>query len=452
MKSIIAGIVVIIALAALLSVTPAYAPCIEGPGINCNGYPTQTLIQIKSDMLNYTITDKPHITMDGTPHIAVHLEVDDASSNIMSEHDLSLSSYGNASYALDISSYKPGVYSAIATSLMSQVTTSFAVGLVTTGPIITLNVAKNTYVQGDFITITGTVGPDDVVQLSLIDPNDNVVTSIQTISNNIGQYSTSALRIPINAISGTWKITADHNTSHTTLKILVQSLSSNDVIKNSNGIASPLEQFRSGIHASDVQCTQSLELVIKAEDGYPACVKFSTATMLIKNGWASSESGISSDGQRTYIIQDSSASSIPCDTAYPQSNTGIAVLYMPANATGKLCINYSNPNSPRSVDVRIFESQHLSEDTKDIQVLSSQDNIPQGNSTIVYTLKTGKVGFYGLTLFCYGTPLAVGYDNQSRIVTNDFPWLGQTFYCPMQTYTFHISGLSGMGVKYIPYP
>ncbi len=142
----------------------------------------------------------------------------------------------------------------------------------------------------------------------------------------------------------------------------------------------------------------------------------------------------------------------PCDIPYPQSNTGIAVLYMPANSTGKLCVDYSNPNPPRSTDVRIFEAQHLSEDTKDIQVLSSQDNISQGNSTIVYTLKTSKVGFYGLTLFCSGTPLAVGYDNQSRIVTNDFPWLGQTFYCPMQSYTFHISGLSGIGVKYIPYP
>ena len=90
----------------------------------------------------------------------------------------------------------------------------------------------------------------------------------------------------------------------------------------------------------------------------------------------------------------------PCDIPYPQSNTGIAVLYMPANSTGKLCVDYSNPNPPRSTDVRIFEAQHLSEDTKDIQVFHSQDNISQGNSTIVYTLKTSKVGFYGLTLFC----------------------------------------------------
>ncbi len=30
------------------------------------------------------------------------------------------------------------------------------------------------------------------------------------------------------------------------------------------------------------------------------------------------------------------ASFEPCDTPYPQSNTGIAVLYMPANSIGKI--------------------------------------------------------------------------------------------------------------------
>ncbi|HEX5358478.1 MAG TPA: hypothetical protein VFW99_01025, partial [Candidatus Nitrosotalea sp.] len=49
---------------------------------------------------------------------------------------------------------------------------------------------------------------------------------------------------------------------------------------------SPLQQFKSGIHASDVQCTQSLELVIKARDSSPACVKPATASILVKRGWA----------------------------------------------------------------------------------------------------------------------------------------------------------------------
>ncbi len=267
-----------------------YAPCIEGPGINCNNYPPPSLSQIKTDKLNYEISDKPIITIMGAPDAVAHLEIDDSSSNIMLfTHDISLAPNGTARYVLDILSYKPGVYSAIVTSPISKLTTNFAVGLSTTGSIITLNVLKDTYVQGDFITIVGTVGRNDTVQLSLIDPNDNVVTSIQTVSNDVGQYSTSALRIPTNAISGIWKITADHNVSHTAIKITVQSYASNGVMKSTGPVVvtleSPLKQFKSGTDPYFVICNQNLQLVIKSSDNSPACVRSSSIERLLKQGW-----------------------------------------------------------------------------------------------------------------------------------------------------------------------
>ncbi len=48
----------------------------------------------------------------------------------------------------------------------------------------------------------------------------------------------------------------------------------------------PLKQFKSGIPAKDVKCEQGLELVIKAEDNTPVCVKSDTATKLLDRGWA----------------------------------------------------------------------------------------------------------------------------------------------------------------------
>ena len=48
----------------------------------------------------------------------------------------------------------------------------------------------------------------------------------------------------------------------------------------------PLKQFKSGIAAQDVKCENNLQLVIKAEDGSPACVKPVTASILIERGWA----------------------------------------------------------------------------------------------------------------------------------------------------------------------
>ena len=49
---------------------------------------------------------------------------------------------------------------------------------------------------------------------------------------------------------------------------------------------SPLKQFKSGTTAQEVVCNTGLELVIKAEDGSPACVSHSGASTLMERGWA----------------------------------------------------------------------------------------------------------------------------------------------------------------------
>lgn len=52
------------------------------------------------------------------------------------------------------------------------------------------------------------------------------------------------------------------------------------------GTILPLEQFKAGTPANDVKCNDGLQLLIKAEDGSPACVKPDTAQKLVERGWA----------------------------------------------------------------------------------------------------------------------------------------------------------------------
>ena len=47
----------------------------------------------------------------------------------------------------------------------------------------------------------------------------------------------------------------------------------------------PLHQFKAGTPAKTVQCGQGLSLVIKVEDGSPACVSSSIAQVLVARGW-----------------------------------------------------------------------------------------------------------------------------------------------------------------------
>ncbi|MEO9277800.1 MAG: hypothetical protein ABI340_08515 [Nitrososphaera sp.] len=53
-------------------------------------------------------------------------------------------------------------------------------------------------------------------------------------------------------------------------------------------ITSPLTQFKAGVAAKDVKCQSDLQLIIKSEDGSPACVKSQTAQRLVDLGWGTS--------------------------------------------------------------------------------------------------------------------------------------------------------------------
>jgi hypothetical protein len=47
----------------------------------------------------------------------------------------------------------------------------------------------------------------------------------------------------------------------------------------------PLKQIQMGTSAKDVQCNQNFQLVIKSEDGSPACVKDTSIGRLVRQGW-----------------------------------------------------------------------------------------------------------------------------------------------------------------------
>jgi len=58
------------------------------------------------------------------------------------------------------------------------------------------------------------------------------------------------------------------------------------IVGPSTAVQSPLGQFRLGMPSHNVTCKQGLQLVIKSEDGAPACVTYDTAITLVKRGWA----------------------------------------------------------------------------------------------------------------------------------------------------------------------
>ncbi|MGI0017146.1 MAG: hypothetical protein ACREA1_00390 [Nitrosotalea sp.] len=71
----------------------------------------------------------------------------------------------------------------------------------------------------------------------------------------------------------------------------------------------PLRIFHLGVPVKDIICKGDLQLIIKAEDGSPACVKLDTATKLVEYGWATQTLGISFGGP-TYVINGTQVSQV----------------------------------------------------------------------------------------------------------------------------------------------
>jgi hypothetical protein len=94
--------------------------------------------------------------------------------------------------------------------------------------------------------------------------------------NQIPQFSDEQKKILLD-LQANFSFNICPFTSHSTSMTLPSTTSYN--------IPDPLKQFRSGVSAKNVKCQNGLELVIKAEDGTPACVTHNGAIKLTQRGW-----------------------------------------------------------------------------------------------------------------------------------------------------------------------
>jgi len=173
-------------------------------------------------------------------------------------------------------------------------------------PVDTISVStdKSSYQNGDSILISGKVSnfiPNEQVTVWITNPQGIAVAINHVETESSNNFSTS---IPIGG--GLWK-------SDNTYKVYAQygsrsSVASADIAFESQNytkgnasqiILAPLKQIKSGISVDSVQCDTDLVLVIKTEDGSPACVKSDTATKLFARGWAQSTTQSTSGSDQT---------------------------------------------------------------------------------------------------------------------------------------------------------
>ena len=184
--------------------------------------PTQILIA-HLDKLNYQVTDRPQLSVSGSPGSNLNLVIIDPSDKEKFSDTILLGQDGFATYSFNLTSYTPGIYSVALTRGNDKVVKDFAVGLETGCGQISLRTVKATYFPGDSILIFGNANPDCIIQMSLTDPSGVQAKAEQTFVDKSGIFSAFDFRIPDDAQSGTWKIDVTSGIDHKSLPIQVKS-------------------------------------------------------------------------------------------------------------------------------------------------------------------------------------------------------------------------------------
>jgi hypothetical protein len=192
-------------------------PLYIGVGVDPVARLTATL-----DKLNYQLTDKPVLSISAPPSSTLNLVIVDPSDQEKFSDTILIGTNGLDTYSFNLTSYTPGIYSAVLTRGNDKVQDSFAVGLQTGCGQISLRTVKDTYSPGDGILIFGNANPDCIIQLALTDPNGQEIKSEQTFVDKEGIFSAFDFRIPDDGVAGTWKLDATSGIDHKSLDIDVQ--------------------------------------------------------------------------------------------------------------------------------------------------------------------------------------------------------------------------------------
>jgi hypothetical protein len=191
------------------------------------GVGTEPVAQLTAtlDKLNYQTTDNPVLSISAPPASTLNLVIIDPSDQEKFSDTILVGADGFATYSFNLTSYTPGIYSLVLTRGDAKVEDDFSVGLQTGCGQISIRTVASTYAPGDGMLIFGNANADCIIQLTLTDPNGQLVKSEQTFVNKEGLFSAFDFRIPNDGISGIWRLDATSGIDHISSNINVQSKS-----------------------------------------------------------------------------------------------------------------------------------------------------------------------------------------------------------------------------------
>ena len=170
-------------------------------------YPTTTIVTLM-EKTNFLLNSKAILNIIGPPTSKLNIQILDSNDQIELTDSLVTSSTGKMKYTIDLDGLTSGIYRAVVSSLSIQDSIKFSIGLEPGSGSISLISIQETYSPGQSILVLGNTGSNARITITLYDPSRNISSITETFSDDTGNFSTTAIGIPLDGELGTWEIVA----------------------------------------------------------------------------------------------------------------------------------------------------------------------------------------------------------------------------------------------------
>jgi hypothetical protein len=181
----------------------------EGSAIFGVGQEPEPIIILRPLKLNYSSEDTAKISIQGPTNSQISLILIDSADREKISESVNLGANGRLIYEIDTVDLPTGAYTLSAKRGESSGSTVFTIGLTTGSGAITVQTTRDDYIPGEQVLILGNTGSINVLlDITITDPNGNVIKSVNTFSNKFGVFKIDNFRIPNDANTGEWLINA----------------------------------------------------------------------------------------------------------------------------------------------------------------------------------------------------------------------------------------------------
>jgi len=181
----------------------------EGVTIFGIGQEPEPILILRPTKLNYAAGSTAEISIQGPPNAQVSIILIDSADREKMSDSINLGPDGKEVYRINTDELPTGAFTISAKRGESTGSAVFTIGLTTGSGAISVQTTKQEYKQGEQILVLGNTGAINVLlDVTIKDPNGNVIKKIETFSDRFGVFKLDNFRIPNDGVIGVWTINA----------------------------------------------------------------------------------------------------------------------------------------------------------------------------------------------------------------------------------------------------